>query len=267
MPHVATSPADLLETIRPAAHLDGERLVIDDEAAFRSTAIRDLAWTAAFSDDDATTTAAQWLVWEASQELGASSASIQELYAARGRGIRVVHATYEGTSGGRPTGTARLWRALGPAIAEWEPGATATKVIDELLAPGDLEQFPVGALGLGVDVAPDEREEVALPPLEPGAHDRPRLGNGQRPAERGREPRQEARGRDRLAERLGSGSHPHQVVRGTAASDACPPRAPAIGRCAGPRSVILDAAGMPARVSPAATSSGTVGGRSRLSSC
>ena len=60
------------------------------------------------------------------------------LYAARGGGIRVVHATYEGTSGGRPTGTARLWRALGPAIAEWEPGATATKVIDELLAPGDL---------------------------------------------------------------------------------------------------------------------------------
>ena len=60
------------------------------------------------------------------------------LYAARGRGIRVVHATYEGTSGGRPTGTARLWRALGPAIAEWEPGATATKVIDELLAPSDL---------------------------------------------------------------------------------------------------------------------------------
>ena len=36
--------------------------------------------------DDATTAAAQWLVWEASQELGARSASIQELYAARGRG-------------------------------------------------------------------------------------------------------------------------------------------------------------------------------------
>ena len=45
----------------------------------------------------------------------------RSLYAARGRGIRVVHATYEGTSGGRPTGTARLWRALGPAIAEWGP--------------------------------------------------------------------------------------------------------------------------------------------------
>src|SRR5580765_1286705 len=86
MPHVATSPTDLLATLSGAAHLDGERLVIDDEAAFRDTGIRDLAWTAAFSDDDATTAAAQWLVWEASQELGVRSASIQGLYEARARG-------------------------------------------------------------------------------------------------------------------------------------------------------------------------------------
>ncbi len=86
MPHVATSPADLLETMLPSAHLDGERLVIDDEAAFRSGGIRDLAWTAAFSTDDATTQAAQWLVWEASQALGAPSASIHDLYTARARG-------------------------------------------------------------------------------------------------------------------------------------------------------------------------------------
>ena len=50
MSHVATSPADLLSVIRDAAHLDGDLLLIDDEAAFRETAIRDLAWTAAFSD-------------------------------------------------------------------------------------------------------------------------------------------------------------------------------------------------------------------------
>jgi fructose/tagatose bisphosphate aldolase len=86
MPHVATSPADLLETIRPAAHVDGDRLVVDDERAFRDTAIRDLAWTTAFSDDEATTAAAQWIIWEASQALGARSASIQDLYTARGRG-------------------------------------------------------------------------------------------------------------------------------------------------------------------------------------
>ena len=86
MPHVATSTTDLLEVIRHSAHLDGDRIVIDDEAAFRSTAIVDLAWTAAFSADEATTAAAQWLIWEASQALGALSASIQDLYAARGRG-------------------------------------------------------------------------------------------------------------------------------------------------------------------------------------
>jgi len=86
MPHVATSTADLLANLRGAAHLDDDLLVIDDEAAFRGAGIRDLAWTAAFSTDDATTAAAQWLVWEASQALGAHSASIQELYSARARG-------------------------------------------------------------------------------------------------------------------------------------------------------------------------------------
>jgi fructose/tagatose bisphosphate aldolase len=85
MPHVATSPADLIETIRPAARLEGDRLAIVDEPAFRDTAIQDLAWTAAFATDEATQTAAQWLIWEASQELGALSASIHELYMARGR--------------------------------------------------------------------------------------------------------------------------------------------------------------------------------------
>jgi fructose-bisphosphate aldolase, class II len=86
MPHVATTPGELIETIRGAAHLEGDRLAIDDEPRFRDSAIKDLAWTAAFATDDATTAAAQWLVWEASQQLGALSASIHELYAARGRG-------------------------------------------------------------------------------------------------------------------------------------------------------------------------------------
>ena len=86
-PHVATSPADLLAALAGSAHLDGERLVVDDEAArSAAAAIRDLAWTAAFSDDEATTAAAQWLVWEASQALGARSASMQALYEARARG-------------------------------------------------------------------------------------------------------------------------------------------------------------------------------------
>ena len=86
MPHVATSIADLLGNLAGIAHIDGDRLVIDDEARFRSQAAADLAWTAAFTEDDATAEAVRWLVWEASQALGARSASIQELYMARARG-------------------------------------------------------------------------------------------------------------------------------------------------------------------------------------
>jgi nicotinamidase-related amidase len=60
------------------------------------------------------------------------------LDAARASGIRVVHATYEGALGGNHIGTARIWRALGPATAGWAPGTVATQVIPELLAPSDL---------------------------------------------------------------------------------------------------------------------------------
>jgi fructose/tagatose bisphosphate aldolase len=86
MPHVATSLADLLATIASAAHVEGGRLVIDDEARFRSAVIKDLAWTAAFTSDEPTAEATRWMVWEASQALGARSASIQGLYMARSRG-------------------------------------------------------------------------------------------------------------------------------------------------------------------------------------
>ncbi|BBY40001.1 isochorismatase [Mycobacterium mantenii] len=60
------------------------------------------------------------------------------LDSARQFGARVVHATYEGSLGGRQTGTARLWRALGPATAQWTPGSAPTIVLPELLAPTDL---------------------------------------------------------------------------------------------------------------------------------
>ncbi len=86
MPTVAASVAQLVELIRPTATVAGGRLVIGHEAAFRSTTIRDLAWTAAFATDEETVDAARWLVWEASLELGAHSSSIQDLYLARSRG-------------------------------------------------------------------------------------------------------------------------------------------------------------------------------------
>lgn len=60
------------------------------------------------------------------------------LDSARRFGARVVHATYEGSLGGQPTGTARIWRALGPATAQWAPGSASTAVLPKLLAPTDL---------------------------------------------------------------------------------------------------------------------------------
>src|SRR5690606_18407787 len=85
-PRVAQSVSELIGYLAGIAHVDGDRLVIDDETAFRGQGIRDVVWSATFSDDTATIEAARWIVWEASQELGAPSASIHELYMARGRG-------------------------------------------------------------------------------------------------------------------------------------------------------------------------------------
>lgn len=85
-PRVAASPGELLDFLSGIAHVDGDRLVIDDEAAFRGAGIRDVVWTATFSEDEGTVEAARWIVWEASQELDAPSASIHDLYMARARG-------------------------------------------------------------------------------------------------------------------------------------------------------------------------------------
>jgi len=86
MPYAAASVADLVAHLSGIAHIDGEALVVDDAARFRSEAAADLAWTAAFATDDATAEAARWLIWEGAQALGVHSASIQDLYMARSRG-------------------------------------------------------------------------------------------------------------------------------------------------------------------------------------
>ncbi|MFV2062547.1 MAG: class II fructose-bisphosphate aldolase [Chloroflexota bacterium] len=85
-PRIAASPGELLSYLIGIARTDGGRLVVEDETAFRGSGIRDVAWTATFSEDEGAVDAARWIVWEASQELGCPSASIHELYMARGRG-------------------------------------------------------------------------------------------------------------------------------------------------------------------------------------
>jgi fructose/tagatose bisphosphate aldolase len=85
-PRVASSPGELIGFLSGFAAVEGERLVISDEAAFRDAGIRDVVWSATFSQDEATVETARWIVWEASQELGARSASIHDFYMARARG-------------------------------------------------------------------------------------------------------------------------------------------------------------------------------------
>ena len=85
MPNVEGSVRDLLSRLSGIVHVHDGTLEIVDAARLRADGIRDLAWTAVFTEDAATAEAAQWMVWEAAQQLGARSASIHELYAARAR--------------------------------------------------------------------------------------------------------------------------------------------------------------------------------------
>jgi len=86
MPTVAGSVAELLRLLDGLARVDGDTLVVLDEAAFRAQATRDLAWTSTFSEDQGAVEAARWIVWEASQVLDAKSASIHDLYMTRASG-------------------------------------------------------------------------------------------------------------------------------------------------------------------------------------
>jgi fructose/tagatose bisphosphate aldolase len=88
-PTPAGSVAELLAALDGIAHVDGDRLVIDDEQRFRDDGVRVVVWSATFGTEMDVIDAARWIVWEASQELGARSASIHELYMARGR--REIH--------------------------------------------------------------------------------------------------------------------------------------------------------------------------------
>jgi len=87
MTRVATSPADLLQALRPALVLGAAGgITLVDEARLRSDGSALLAWTAAFSTDDATVRSAQWLIRAAADAVGIRSASIAPLYAARAAG-------------------------------------------------------------------------------------------------------------------------------------------------------------------------------------
>ena len=85
-PTPATSIAELMTALDGIAHVDDGRLVIDDEQRFRDEGVRATVWSATFSTEKDVLEAGRWIIWEASQLLGSPSASIHDLYMARGRG-------------------------------------------------------------------------------------------------------------------------------------------------------------------------------------
>jgi len=80
------SAHDLLAGLDGIARIQGARLLVDDETRLRGETIDRLVEDAVFNPDEAIRDAARWLIWSASQSLGCGSASIHELYMARGRG-------------------------------------------------------------------------------------------------------------------------------------------------------------------------------------
>jgi fructose/tagatose bisphosphate aldolase len=77
---------DLRERLAGVADIGPAGLAVHDEAALRGPLMDDLVFEAVFNDDLALRDAARWIIWSASQALGCGSASIHELYRARGRG-------------------------------------------------------------------------------------------------------------------------------------------------------------------------------------
>ena len=77
---------DLRARLAGVATITDDGLDVSDERRFREEIVDGLAFDAVFADDVAARDAARWVIWSASQALGCGSASIHDLYRARGRG-------------------------------------------------------------------------------------------------------------------------------------------------------------------------------------
>ena len=82
----SASADDLLARLDGTARIEGSRLVVTEASRFRREVIERLVNDAVFNSDAELRDATRWLIWSASQALGCGSASIHELYLARGRG-------------------------------------------------------------------------------------------------------------------------------------------------------------------------------------
>jgi fructose/tagatose bisphosphate aldolase len=80
------SATDLRDRLAGVVAIDDGAVRILDEARFRGDEIDALVFDAVFASDAGLREAARWVIWSASQALGCGSASIHDLYIARGRG-------------------------------------------------------------------------------------------------------------------------------------------------------------------------------------
>ena len=80
------TPTDLRDRLDRVATITDAGLDVHDEAALRGELMDELVFEAVFNADAGTRDAARWVIWSASQALGCGSASIHDLYRARGRG-------------------------------------------------------------------------------------------------------------------------------------------------------------------------------------
>ena len=81
-----TSADELVSRLEGVATIVGDNLDIRDEGRLRHELMDELVFEAVFNADAELRDAARWVIWSASQRLGCGSASIHELYRARGRG-------------------------------------------------------------------------------------------------------------------------------------------------------------------------------------
>src|SRR3990170_2127063 len=81
-----TPSADLRTRLEGVAVIRGDGLELVDERRFRDELLDGLVFDAVFGADAELRDGARWVIWSASQALGCGSASIHELYRARGRG-------------------------------------------------------------------------------------------------------------------------------------------------------------------------------------
>ncbi len=81
-----TTVDDLRARLDGVASITEHGLAIADERRFRGALIDEIVFEAVFNADADVREASRWLIWSASQALGCGSASIHDLYRARGRG-------------------------------------------------------------------------------------------------------------------------------------------------------------------------------------